>query len=475
MLFLRSFLTKEDGKMTENANHFLATEKISTLMVKFSIPCIISLLVSALYNIVDQIFIGQGVGYLGNGATNVVFPITVVALAVSLLLGDGYAAYFSICQGKNDQENVHRCIGNCVTLLVLSGIFLMLVFFIFDKQIMQMFGATENNLPFVIEYYYIIVLGIPFYVLSNGLAVIIRADGSPQFAMLAIFVGCIINIILDPIAIFILEWGVTGAAIATIIGQVVSTIILLKYLSHTKSSKLQKESFFIKKSVLKKAIPLGISSFLIQIAIVILIGVMNLTLIKYGALSKYGPDIPMTVMGIVMKIFQIVIALCIGIAAGCQPIVGYNFGAKKYDRVKLLFKYMMIVETLIGVVATIFFMLYPVEIISLFGSESALYNEFAVQVFHIFLSTILLSILVKAIGVFLQSLGYAGMALSLIAFRDFIFSVSLILLLGKAMGVIGPLYSGPIADILSSIIAFIMIAKVYKTLNVQSNVSTIPV
>ena len=289
--------------MEQTSNRYLAQAPIGSLMLKFAIPCILSLLVSSLYNIVDQIFIGWGVGYLGNGATNVVFPITVIALAAALMIGDGCAAFLSICQGKHDTESAHRSVGNAVTLLLVCSAVLVVLFVLFRDAILSAFGATENNLPYAIDYFNVIIIGIPFFIVTNGLNSIIRADGSPKFAMLSTLVGCIMNVILDPIAIFVLHWGVTGAALATIAGQIVSTILGIGYLFRARSFHLQKSSFLPRGGLLCKILPLGISSLLTQLSIVIIMGVMNTTLVKYGALSEYGADIPMTVVGIVVKVF----------------------------------------------------------------------------------------------------------------------------------------------------------------------------
>lgn len=456
--------------MQEHANQFLAEQPVGKLMLKFSIPCVLSLLVSSLYNIVDQIFIGWGVGYLGNGATNVVFPITIIALAIALMIGDGCAAFLSICQGRRDSESAHRGAGNAIALLVLSSAVLVLVFVVFRDTILNLFGATENNLAYAKDYFDVIVIGIPFFVFTNGMNSIIRADGDPKFAMISTLIGCVMNIILDPVAIFVLHWGVTGAALATIAGQIVSAALAVWYLFHTKSFHLKKTSFQLHGKLLSKFLPLGISSLLTQLSIVVIMGVMNKTLIRYGAVSEYGADIPMTVVGIVMKVFQIVIAFAVGIAAGCQPIVGFNYGAGHYDRVRKLYKTMLLAEIVIGAVATLAFELFPVQIISLFGSESELYNQFAALSFRIFLSLILLCCVQKSTSIFLQALGKPIMSMSLSLLRDFLLSVPLVLFLPKVVepGVVGPLYSGPIADAISFVVGMVLITRVFrKELNVQ--------
>lgn len=453
--------------MKNNANHYMAEESIGKLMLKFSIPCTMSLLVSALYNIVDQIFIGRGVGYLGNGATNVVFPITIIALSLALLIGDGCAAYLSICQGKKDEENAHRSVGNAVIFTIAVSIILTVLLIVLKDNVLAGFGATANTLAYADEYFSYIVIGIPFFMFANMMNSIIRADGSPQFAMLSTLVGCIINVILDPIAIFVLGWGMMGAAVATIIGQIVSAILAMYYLKHTKSIKLKKDSFHLRISLLKKILPLGISSFLTQISIVVIMGVMNNVLVIYGAQSKYGADIPLTVVGIVMKVFQIVISFVVGIAAGSQPIVGYNYGAKEMKRVKQIFKTMIMAEVVVGAIAMICFECFPLQIINIFGSEDGLYNEFAVMAFRLYLGTIILCCVQKATSIFLQSLGKPVLSMGLSLLRDFVLSVPLILLLPRLFGVTGTLYSAPIADVISFIVVIIISAYIFRHLDAE--------
>lgn len=450
--------------MNNNSNQYLAEGKITTLMCKFSIPCIMSLLVSSLYNIVDQIFIGRGVGYLGNGATNVVFPITIIALAIALLIGDGCAAFLSICQGKKDTDSAHRSVGNAIVLIVSVSIILTVLFLILKEQVLHAFGATENNISYAREYFNYIVIGIPFYMFGNSLNSIIRADGSPQFAMISTLVGCVINVILDPIAIFVLGWGMKGAALATIAGQIVTALLACYYLFRTKSFSLKKTSFCLRGKLLRHILPLGISSFLTQVSIVIIMAAMNNTLVIYGARSKYGADIPLTVVGIVMKVFQIVISVVVGIAAGSQPIVGYNYGAGKYGRVKQIYAVMMKAECVVGLIALICFEMFPLQITSIFGSEDGLYNEFAVIAFRTYMFTIVLCCVQKATSIFLQSLGKPVMSLGLSLLRDFILSVPFVLLLPRAFGVTGALYSAPIADIISFFAVIAMMVPVFRQL-----------
>lgn len=451
--------------MNQNTNQYMAEESIGKLMLRFSIPCIMSLLVSALYNIVDQIFIGRGIGFLGNGATNVVFPVTVIALSLSLLVGDGCAAYLSICQGRRDGEHAHRSVGNAVVFITASGIVLTLLYAFFRDSILWGFGATENNIGYAREYFLYLIPGIPFFMFANAMNSVIRADGSPQFAMFSTLIGCALNVVLDPVAIFVLGWGMKGAALATITGQIVSALLAVYYLFRPKSFRLKRISFKPDAEILKHVLPLGISSFMTQVSIVVIMAVMNNVLVIYGAGSKYGADIPMTVVGIVMKVFQIVISVVVGIAAGAQPIVGYNYGAGLWRRVKLIFRTMMAAEFSVGLVSLICFEVFPVQIISVFGSEDGLYNEFAVLAFRVFLGGIVLCCIQKSCSIFLQSMGKPALSMLLSLLRDFVLSVPLILVLPRFFGVTGALYSGPAADVISFGAAVLCMAAVFRKLN----------
>lgn len=449
----------------QNANVYLATESIGKLLVKFSIPCVLSMLVSALYNIVDQIFIGQSVGYLGNAATNIVYPFTVIALALALFIGDGSAALLSLSLGSKDEKTSHKCIGNGILMTVVIGIFLTLVGFLFTDSILKLFGVTQTSYEYAWDYMRIILLGIPFYVFTSGMNAAIRADGAPSYSMFATVLGAVINLILDPVAIFILHMGVKGAAIATIIGQIASCIMTILYFKNPKSFRFHKESFYIDRKIMKKVCQLGISSFITQIAIVIIISVANNMIVIYGAFSKYGADIPLSVIGIVMKVFGIVIAFSVGIAVGGQPIIGYNYGAGNYERVFSTYRLIIFANIVVGAVAIILFELCPQAIVHLFGNESDLYNEYANMCFRIFLSGILLCCIQKATSIFLQSIGKPVKATVLSLSRDVVFLVPGVLILSHYFGVTGMLWSAPIADGISFFLTVLFILLEYKTIH----------
>ena len=433
--------------MEQENNHFLVTERVGKLMLKFAVPCVISLLVAALYNIVDQVFIGWGVGMLGNGATNVVFPLTVAALAVATMIGDGACSFVSISLGRRDQESAHRTVGNAVVLALGSGLVLAAVYLAARDPILRLFGATESNYAYAWDYFTWISLGIPFYMFGQTMNPIIRSDGSPQFAMISTLAGAVANVILDPIAIFVLGWGVKGAAIATVAGQIITAGLALWYLGRMKAVRLGRSSFPLRASLMGRFIPLGFCSFLSQISLVIAMATTNNMLRLYGGQSIYGEDIPLTVLGIVMKVFQIVISIVIGMAAGCIPVVGFNFGARRFERVRELMWKLLSAEAVLGVISFVLVEAFPRQLIGLFGSESELYEQFAVLTFRIYLCMIVLACVNKASFIFLQSLGKPIQSTFLSLFREVILAVPLVVLLPRAFGLMGVLYSMPVSDV----------------------------
>ncbi len=322
--------------MEQQSTTYLTEERVGKLMRRYALPCVISLLVGALYNIVDQIYIGWGVGYLGNGATNVVFPLTVLALALATMIGDGACSFVSIRKGAGDGENARRGVGSAVTLCVAAGLVLSAAYVLGGERLLRVFGATDANLSYAQEYFSCICIGIPFYMFANTMNPIIRSDGSPRFAMVATLSGAVLNVILDAVAIFVLGWGMRGAALATVAGQLLSAGLSLYYLFTMRQFRLRLADLKLRFSLVKRILALGFSSFLSQASVVVAMAVTNNALVRYGALSAYGQDIPLTVLGIVMKVFQIVISISIGMAAGCIPIVGYNVGAGRSDRARAI-------------------------------------------------------------------------------------------------------------------------------------------
>lgn len=423
-----------------------ATEPIGRLIVKFAVPSVIALLVNSLYNIVDQIFIGWGVGYLGNGATNIVFPITIIALALSMMIGNGGAAYLSLKMGEGEVETAKKGVGNAVTLVTIVSILLAVIFLVWIDPILTLFGATDVLRPFALEYGFIIGAGLPFMMISAAINSMIRADGSPKYAMLSMVIGAIINVILDPVFIFVFQMGVKGAAIATIIGQVASFVVSVLYMPHFKSVQLNKSSFAPCAKVSVNIVIFGLSSFITQFAITIVMALTNNLLAKYGAQSVYGAEIPLTATGIVMKVNQIMIAILLGIATGTQPIIGYNYGAKSYHRVKKALEISLIASEIVSVAAFLIFQFAPMSVVSLFGSEEGLYNEFAVKAFRIFLMLCTLTGFQTIAAVYLQAVGKPVKSAILSLARQIIFFVPTALILPIFLGVEGVLWTGPVAD-----------------------------
>ncbi len=448
----------------EKEENILGYEKIGKLIRKFAIPCIISLLVNSLYNIVDQIFIGWGVGYLGNGATNVVFPLTMVCLAFALMFGDGGAAYLSLKLGEKKPKEAAKGVGNAITISVIVSILICVGYLIFLPQLLNLFGCTDNLREYALSYGGIIVLGLPFMMIGSTLNSIIRADGNPKYAMTSMVAGAILNIILDPIFIFPLNMGVQGAAIATVISQIVTFLMNIFYIKKFKSIKIGKEEFKPQAQVMRKVSALGISSFITQMSIVLVIAFENNLLGKYGAESKYGADIPITVLGIVMKISQILNSIIIGIAAGSQPILGYNYGAGKYDRVKKTLKCVLGLSVIISTIAFILFQTIPDKLISIFGSGNELYMDFACVAFRTYLMLVICNGVQIPSGIFFQAIGKSAKSAILSLSRQILFLIPAMVIFGSIFGIIGVLYAGPFADGLAFIISGILIIVEMKHL-----------
>ena len=462
----------------DTGNQFLGTERIGKLMRQYAIPCIISLLVGALYNIVDQIFIANAsyLGSYGNAANTVVFPLTVVALAIAVMIGDGCCAFVSMALGRNEVDKAKRSVGNAVVLSIAGSLVLTAIYLVFADGIIAMFGGTVNEETFrhAQEYFFYITLGIPFYMFGQAMNPVIRADGSPRFAMVSTLAGAVINIILDPIFIFVFKWGMMGAAVATVIGQVATALLAVWYLLHMKVIRPAKTDFALSGSVCGRMLTLGITSFLSQISLVAAMAAINNMLRKYGALdavfgqAQYA-QIPMAVVGIVMKFFQIVISIVVGMAAGCIPIVGYNMGAGKTLRVRDLFTRLLVAEALVGAVALVLAEGFPRQLIAIFGAanESGYYTAFAVKAFRTYLCMMILACVNKACFIFLQAVGKALASTLLSMFREVVFGVGFALLLPVFFGLDGVLYSMPVSDILTFVISAVIIVKTYRELNVE--------
>ena len=462
--------------MEQNNPSYLATESIGKLMSKYAVPCIISLLVGALYNIVDQIFIANAayLGSYGNAANTVVFPLTVIALGIAVMIGDGTCAFVSISLGANRRDDAHRSIGNAILLCVIGSIVLTAVYLLLQEPILTAFGGRVNAETFAHakEYFFWIALGIPFYMFGQAMNPIIRSDGSPKFAMFATLAGAVANIILDPIFIFPLKMGMMGAAIATVIGQILTAALSLWYLCHMKTVALGRSSFGFFGHLMKRFLALGVTSFLAQISLVFSMAAVQNMCTKYGAMdaifgqAEYA-QIPLAVLGIVMKFFQIAISIAIGLAAGCIPVVGYNIGAGRKDRAKQLFTYLLTAEAAVGVAALLIVELLPHPLIGIFGAgnESVYYTDFAVKSFRTYLCMMPLAMINKGTFIYLQALGKAVLSTIISLTREIIFGVFLPIIMPICMGLDGILFSFPAADILTFLIAAAIIARVYRELS----------
>ena len=465
--------------MEEKSNQFLETEPVGTLMGKYAVPCIISLLVAALYNIVDQIFIANAsyLGSYGNAANTVVFPLTVVALAIAVLIGDGCCAFVSICLGANEKENAHKSIGSATLLCVIASLVLTAVYLVFQEPILVMFGGKVNaeTFRYAKEYFFYITIGIPFYMFGQALNPIIRSDGSPRFAMISTLAGAVVNIILDPVFIFGFRWGMMGAAVATVLGQILTAVLAVWYLCHMKALKLEKDSFRLRWRLVARFLPLGVCSLLSQISLVASMAAVNNMLRRYGASDpifsqEQYAQIPMAVVGIVMKFFQIVISIAVGLAAGCIPVVGYNIGAGRKDRARQLFTLLLISEAVVGGVALLIVELFPTQLIALFGAanESAYYTEFAIRSFRIYLCMMIFACVNKGTFIYLQSLGKALASALLSMVREVLFGVGFALLLPVFFQLDGVLYSMPVSDVLTFLISAVLIRATYRELSSEN-------
>ncbi len=458
-------MTNEKQKDNLTQLNELGVAPVGALLRKFAIPSIIAMIVGALYNIVDQLFIGNSIGELGNAATNIVFPLTTVCTAIALLLGVGGASAFNLSMGEGKKDKALFYIGNSVSLLIVFGIALMVITLIFLNPILIILGSPDNILPLAKEYLQITAIGFPFLILSTGGTHLVRADGSPKFSMFCNIVGALINVVLDYVFIFIYNMGMAGAALATIIGQAVSAIIILVYISKFKTGKLTKSHYMLNFKCIKYLTSLGMAQFFNQLAMMIVQVIMNNSLKHYGSLSIYGESIPLACSGIINKVGFIFFAICIGIAQGMQPITSYNYGAKQYDRVKKTINYAMITGSIICVAAFAVFQIFPRQIIELFGNGSELYFSFSERYFRIYLFFTFINNIQPMSSTFFSSIGKPAKGTFLSLTRQIIFLLPLLIVLPIFMGIDGIMYAGPAADLLAAVISAFFLVKELISLN----------
>ncbi len=442
----------------------LGYEKISKLLKKFAIPSITAMLVGSLYNIVDQVFIGQGVGYLGNAATNVSYPLSTICLAIALLIGIGSASRFSIYLGEKKYERAASLVGNAVLMMTLAGVIYLIIGECLLSVLLRVFGATDEVMPYAVEYAGITLIGMPFLILTNGISNLIRADGSPKYSMFCMVVGAIVNTILDPIFIFGFHWGVFGAALATILGQILSFFIAFRYLFHFQTIQLSRSSFHLDMRDNLRTMYMGTSSCINQVAITFVQIILNNSLTYYGALSVYGSDVPLAACGIVMKTNAILLSIIVGISQGVQPIIGYNFGAARYDRIRQAYLMAIKWNFVVSIIGFCLFQFCTYPIISIFGSGDALYYEFSVSFMRTFLFMVIVNGVQLLSSNFFTAIGKALKGLLLSLTRQVFFLIPLILLLPLRFGINGILYAGPIADFVAFVVSVIFVWKEFNHL-----------
>ncbi len=442
--------------MAENP---LQYEKIPKLLKGFAIPSIMAALVGSLYNIVDQIFIGQGVGYLGNAATNVSYPFSTICLAIALLIGIGSASRFSLYLGKKEPELAATAAGNGIILMVIFGVAYFVIGESLLNQLLKLFGATKEVFPYAKQYAGVTLVGMPFLIITNGMSNLIRADGSPRYSMACMVLGAIANTILDPIFIFIFHWGIFGAALATILGQILSFIFAIRYLWHFKTIHFQRNNFQLKVKECLKTCSMGISSSANQIAITFVQIILYNSLIYYGAQTVYGTEIPLAACGIVMKTNAIILAIVVGISQGVQPIIGFNYGAKQYSRVREAYLLAIKWNMIVSAIGFFLFQCFPQYIISLFGNGDQLYFEFAVLFMRIYLFMVLVNGVQLLSSSFFTAIGKAMKGALLSLTRQVFFLIPLILAIPYWFGIMGVLFAGPIADFIAFILSVVLVSR----------------
>jgi len=444
----------------------LAVEPVGKLLMKFAVPSIIGMLGTALYNIVDQIFIGQYAGVPGNAATNVAFPITTICLSMILLLGVGGASNFNLAMGRGHPEKAGHMAGNAISMMVIMGISFCLIVRLFLEPLLHLFGATENVLSYALTYTGITSIGIPFLMLANGSSHLIRADGSPAYSMAIMVTGAVANTILDPIFIFKLDMGIAGAAWATVISQVLTCVLAVLYLRRFRTMKLTRELFIPRLRYVKAILTLGVASCFNQLAMALMQIVMNNTLTYYGALSQYGSEIPLACVGVVSKVNVLLIAFIVGTAQGSQPIIGFNYGAKNYDRVKETYKKAILTVTVISTIGFLCFQIFPHQIIRIFGSGDDLYYQFATKYFRIFMVLTFLNGIQPTTSNFFTSIGKANRGILLSLTRQILFLLPLVLILPAFLGIDGVMYAGPVADLAAFLLSVFLVSRELRRMDV---------
>ena len=451
--------------MNKETNNPLGVQPVNRLLSQFAIPSIISMLVGSLYNIVDQFFIGQRVGELGNAATNIAFPLSTSCLALALLIGIGGSSAFNLAMGSGHEKRAVNIMGNAVVLLAGSGLVLSIITLLFLKPLLLFFGSPKSVLPYVMEYTKITAFGFPFLLLSTGGGHLIRADGRPRITMLCNLVGAVLNTILDALFVFGLNLGMSGAALATIIGQIVSGALAIGYLMHGKTVTIRRENLRIKWENVTRIASLGMAPCSNQVAMMVVQIIMNQSLKHYGSHSIYGENIPIACAGIITKVNMIFMSFVIGLSQGLQPIASFNYGAGKKGRVKEAYIKAISIGAVLAVIAFLMFQFFPRQIISIFGDGSELYYQFAIRYFHVFLFFTFVNFMQPITSNFFTAIGKPKVGSFLALTRQILFLLPLILLFPLFLGIDGIMYAGPVADCLAAVVCFIMVYRELRNFN----------
>lgn len=451
--------------MNKETNNPLGVQPVNRLLSQFAIPSIISMLVGSLYNIVDQFFIGQRVGELGNAATNIAFPLSTSCLALALLIGIGGSSAFNLAMGSGHEKRAVNIMGNAVVLLAGSGLVLSIITLLFLKPLLLFFGSPKAVLPYAMEYTKITAFGFPFLLLSTGGGHLIRADGRPRITMLCNLVGAVLNTILDALFVFGLNLGMSGAALATIIGQIVSGALAIGYLMHGKTVTIRRENLRIKWENITRIASLGMAPCSNQVAMMVVQIIMNQSLKHYGSHSIYGENIPIACAGIITKVNMIFMSFVIGLSQGLQPIASFNYGAGKKGRVKEAYIKAISIGAVLAVIAFLMFQFFPRQIISIFGDGSELYYQFAIRYFHVFLFFTFVNFMQPITSNFFTAIGKPKVGSFLALTRQILFLLPLILLFPLFLGIDGIMYAGPVADCLAAVVCFIMVYRELRNFN----------
>jgi len=451
--------------MNKETNNPLGVQPVNRLLSQFAIPSIISMLVGSLYNIVDQFFIGQRVGELGNAATNIAFPLSTSCLALALLIGIGGSSAFNLAMGSGHEKRAVNIMGNAVVLLAGSGLVLSIITLLFLKPLLLFFGSPKSVLPYAMEYTKITAFGFPFLLLSTGGGHLIRADGRPRITMLCNLVGAVLNTILDALFVFGLNLGMSGAALATIIGQIVSGALAIGYLMHGKTVTIRRENLRIKWENVTRIASLGMAPCSNQVAMMVVQIIMNQSLKHYGSHSIYGENIPIACAGIITKVNMIFMSFVIGLSQGLQPIASFNYGAGKKGRVKEAYIKAISIGAVLAVIAFLMFQFFPRQIISIFGDGSELYYQFAIRYFHVFLFFTFVNFMQLITSNFFTAIGKPKVGSFLALTRQILFLLPLILLFPLFLGIDGIMYAGPVADCLAAVVCFIMVYRELRNFN----------